>query len=324
MSTIELLDVTLRDGSYAVDFQFDATFVEELLQRLDTAGISLIEIGHGLGLEAERTGAKACNISLSDWVALARLNLTSAKWGFFAQPRFSRPETIATLCSSGMSFVRIGLRAEHVPDNIEYLRRAVDTCSAVYLNLMKTSATEVEQIPKLLDGLPAELAGIYVVDSFGAMIPNHVEQYVRTVAAVNPRVGFHGHDNLGMANANSLAAAEAGATLLDGALGGIGRGAGNAQLESLAAIIEVMRPGTFNYKLLAEHAAFCRSALTPICDDRSLQVLGGALGVHSELFPEIESLAHEFDMEIAAVMAVAGRITRSCDETKLREILRAS
>lgn len=324
MTAIELLDATLRDGSYAVDFNFEPEFVQELLRRLDSSGVGLIEIGHGLGIEAERDGAKLCNISLSDWVSLAQESLDRARWGFFAQPRFSRPETVAALSNEGMSFLRVGLRAESITQNMDYLRRVVDSCENVYLNLMKTSATDPEKIPQLLDGLPTELAGVYVVDSFGAMLPEVVRRYVSAVAEVVSVVGFHGHDNLGMANANSIAAVEAGATFLDGTLSGIGRGAGNAQLESIAAILELIRPGSHDYASLARHAAFCRQSLTPIFDDRSLQVLGGAIGVHSELFPEIVTLSTETNLDIPVIMAVAARLTRSCDEEHLRAVIGAT
>src|SRR3954447_2718864 len=96
-STVELLDCTLRDGSYAVDFQFDEAFVTHLLSRLDETPVSMIEIGHGIGLEAERSGIKACNIDHHRWCELAAATLTRKPWGMFAQPDFTRLETVAEL-----------------------------------------------------------------------------------------------------------------------------------------------------------------------------------------------------------------------------------
>ncbi len=51
-------------------------------------------------------------------------------------------------------------------------------------------------------------------------------------------IGFHGHNNLDLANANCLAALDAGAVYVDGSIRGMGRSAGNAQTEVLAFLLE--------------------------------------------------------------------------------------
>lgn len=314
------MDVTLRDGSYAVDFRFDPNFVSTYLKKVDCTDIQYIEIGHGLGVDAELNGAPPCNISLLDWSRLAESFLTTAKWGLFAQPSFSKLSTLEQLTENGMSFVRIGMRAEAVESNQDYLQQALDSCSSVFLNLMKTSATPINEVAEHLRTAPSSLAGIYVVDSFGAMLPDQVRNYVREVGAVHPTVGFHGHDNLGLANANSLAAVEAGAQLIDGTLNGVGRGAGNAQLESLSAILNRLDSGEHSYRKLADLAEYCRLSLSPVEEERSLQVLGGMLGVHSELFPQVEAISSEMNIDAESVMHVAKRLTDACnDQRSLRE-----
>ena len=325
LNTIKLMDVTLRDGSYAVDFEFDPEFVTCLLQRLESSRIDFIEVGHGMGVEAERAGSKACNLDHEQWALLARENLNQSRWGFFAQPRFSTIRTLLNLADAGMSFVRVGMRADQVQDHLAYLYEAVDKCEHVYLNLMKTSATPINAIPRYLEGIPEELAGIYVVDSFGSMIPETVRDYVQTIIEMNPSVGFHGHDNLGMANANSIAAAEAGARLVDGTLNGIGRGSGNAQIESLATLFKLQNLGDYEFQNLAHSAEFCRKNLDPLQESRSLEVLGGAFGVHSERFSEVTALADEFGLEIAEVMWLEAALSRTqSGEKSLRGLVSIS
>src|SRR5829696_6641414 len=231
-SKAELLDCTLRDGAYAVDFQFDEGFVTQLLSRLNGTPVSKIEIGHGIGIEAERTGIKACNIDHYRWCEIADSTLTSKPWGMFAQPEFTRLDTIGQLCNRGMSFVRVGMEPDRVAENLDYIQRVTGLCAQVYLNLMKSSATPVHQLLGMLDGLSSAVTGVYVVDSYGAMLPADVHRYVSAVRKHFPVVGFHGHDNLGMANINSITAWQAGATVVDGTLNGIGRGSGNAAIES--------------------------------------------------------------------------------------------
>ncbi|MGW1143949.1 hypothetical protein ACWD6I_02570 [Streptomyces sp. NPDC002454] len=301
----EILDATLRDGSYAVDFQLDEKFVSELLARLNETPIQKVEIGHGLGYEAERSGIRASNIDLTRWCALAQSELTSTPWGMFAQPEFSRLSTLSGLCDEGMSFVRIGMEPERVPDHLDYIERATEICGEVYLNLMKTSSTPAEELPALLSDVTPAIAGLYVVDSCGSMLPSDVRRYVTVVKEHFPVIGFHGHDNLGMANANSIAAYDAGAVIADGCLDGIGRGAGNAETESLAGIFSTLGEDRFDYKTLAKLAHFCRTSLEPLPEDRNMQVLGGVIGMHSGFFPLIESLCDKLAVDPASLMQTA-------------------
>lgn len=315
----ELLDATLRDGSYAVDFQLDEKFVTELLARLNETPIGKVEVGHGLGFEAERSGIKACNIDLKRWCEVAQAELTATSWGMFAQPGFSRLSTLAELCDEGMSFVRIGMEPERVPHHLDYIERATEICDEVYLNLMKTSGTPAEELPGLLHDVPSAIAGVYVVDSYGSMLPSDVHRYVTVAKESFPVIGFHGHDNLGMANANSIAAFEAGATIVDGTLDGIGRGAGNAETESLAGIISTLGQDRFDYKALARLADYCRTTLDLLPEDRNMQVLGGVIGMHSGFFPLIEQLCAELTIDPASLMETAVELApRSAGKSDIR------
>ncbi|MEU2561489.1 hypothetical protein ABZ626_19455 [Streptomyces longispororuber] len=305
---IELLDCTLRDGSYAVDFQLDEEFVTHLLTRLDSIPVAKVEVGHGIGLEAERSGIKPCNIGHYRWAEIARSALTRKPWGMFAQPEFTRLDTIAEMSDRGMSFVRVGMEPDRVPDHLDYLRRATELCGQVYLNLMKSSATPVAELVRLLDGVTPDIAGVYVVDSYGAMLPADVQTYVSAVSEQFPVVGFHGHDNLGMANINSITALQAGAGIVDATLDGIGRGSGNAAIESLAGVIKMLETDLFDYQELARLAEYCRENMRPIPEDRTMQVLGAVIGIHSGYFPLVEKLAAEHDTDPARLMETAVKI----------------
>jgi 4-hydroxy 2-oxovalerate aldolase len=302
---VELLDCTLRDGSYAVDFQFDERFVTELLTRLNETPVSKVEIGHGLGIEAERTGIRAGNIGHYRWCEIANSTLTKKPWGMFAQPEFTRLDTVAELSNRGMSFVRVGIEPDRVTENLDYVRRITELCGVVYLNLMKTSATPVHQLLDWLDGVSPAVAGVYLVDSYGAMLPAGVQHYVSAARERYPVVGFHGHDNLGMANINSITAWQAGATIVDGTLNGIGRATGNAAVESLGGVVKILHADLFDYRELARLAEYCRLNLDVVGNDRAMQVLGGVIGVHSGFFPLVEELAAKCHTDPAHLMEAA-------------------
>lgn len=301
-TAVTLLDATLRDGSYAVNFQFEPTFVAQLLEGIDATGLRFIELGHGVGVEAERAGYTPCNISLSEWCRIANERLSHTPWGVFAQPSFSRLSTIEWMCREGMSFVRVGMEAHKVEANIGYLEDVLSFCDTVYLNLMKTSVTPTSRVSDLVRNVPREIAGVYVVDSFGSMLPSEVQTYVEVLNRDFDVVGFHGHDNLGLANANSLAAIGAGARIIDGTLCGIGRGSGNATTEAIAGILTRNGRGAYDFRALARMAEFCRRNMNISANDRYLQVLGGVIGVHTSLFPIIERLCAEFGIDAVALL----------------------
>ncbi|CAM5612435.1 4-hydroxy-2-oxovalerate aldolase [Streptomyces glaucescens] len=163
----------------------------------------------------------------------------------------------------------------------------------------------MNELVRLLDGVTPDIAGVYVVDSYGAMLPADVQTYVSAVRERFEVVGFHGHDNLGMANINSITALQAGATIVDATLDGIGRGSGNAAIESLAGVIKKLEADLFDYQELARLAEYCRENMRPIPEDRTMQVLGAVIGIHSGYFPLVEKLAEEYHTDPARLMEAA-------------------
>jgi 4-hydroxy-2-oxovalerate/4-hydroxy-2-oxohexanoate aldolase len=83
---------------------------------------------------------------------------------------------------------------------------------------------------------------IYMTDSSGHMLPEEVKRKISVLREHFPEeieIGFHGHHNLGMGVANSIAAVEAGANRIDGSVAGFGAGAGNTPLEVFAAVCDM-------------------------------------------------------------------------------------
>ena len=80
---------------------------------------------------------------------------------------------------------------------------------------------------------------VYVVDSAGALLPNQVADRIKALKDnLRVEVGFHAHNNLSLALANTLVAIEQGATRIDGSIRCLGAGAGNTQTEVLAAVLD--------------------------------------------------------------------------------------
>lgn len=241
---ISLLDCTLRDGSYAVNFQFTGEHTSNICRELENAGIDWIEVGHGVGL-------KACELGFGDaaetdlgYMKAASSALKKSKWGMFCIPGIADIDSLKLAIDNGMQFVRIGASFQNYKNSREFIELAREAGLFTCVNFMKSyTATpkEFADCAKDAEDFGANL--VYLVDSAGGMLPEEIAQYVSEVKnnTSDLRLGFHGHNNLGLAVANSLKAQEMGVEFLDVSLQGMARGGGNTPAEQF--ICALMRKG---------------------------------------------------------------------------------
>jgi 4-hydroxy 2-oxovalerate aldolase len=79
-------------------------------------------------------------------------------------------------------------------------------------------------------------SAVIIMDSTGSFTPNQVEEYFSKLSKIGIKLGFHAHNNLGLAVANSLAAIKNGAEIIDATIHGFGAGAGNTPLEIMTVV----------------------------------------------------------------------------------------
>jgi 4-hydroxy 2-oxovalerate aldolase len=158
---------------------------------------------------------------------------------------------------------------------------------------------------------------IIIMDSAGAYFPSDVEERIgNLVRGLQIPVGFHGHNNLGMAISNSVTAVKAGAKILDGTIRGFGAGAGNTQLEVLIAVLEKLgyTTGIDLYKIL-DAADIAEKDFNPIAATISpTSVISGLAGVFSGFSKQVSRTAAEYKVDprdiffgLGKRMAVAGQ-----------------
>ncbi|MBI4061177.1 MAG: 4-hydroxy-2-oxovalerate aldolase [Elusimicrobia bacterium] len=237
---MKLLDTTLRDGSYAINFQFTARDTAVIGAELEKAGLELIEIGHGVGLRASELGMGRAAETDEAYLKAAADSIKKAKWGMFCIPGIAKLEDVDLAAEYKMGFIRIGTNVGEVEKSEAFIARAKKHGMYVCSNFMKSYTLEPKKFAeqaKLSRTYGADL--VCVVDSAGGMLQGELESYFRAVQAVcDVPLGFHGHDNLGLAVANSLRAVELGAAVVDSSLQGMGRSAGNAATENLVAALK--------------------------------------------------------------------------------------
>jgi 4-hydroxy-2-oxovalerate aldolase len=239
--SICVLDCTLRDGSYPIDFQFTVDDTRTIVNGLESSGIEYIEVGHGLGLNAQNVGKGVAAATDREYLETAVETRSRSKIGSFYIPGIGTKSDLDVLKETDADFVRIGGNVTEWTEMQDHIEYASDLGLEVCGNLMKSYAVSPEVLGSRLHDLADWGADVgYIVDSAGGMLPGTVEKYVTTAVEQTKGIdiGLHCHNNLDLAVANSLIALESGATWIDATLGGIGRSAGNARLEVLTTVLQ--------------------------------------------------------------------------------------
>ncbi|MBI5299001.1 MAG: 4-hydroxy-2-oxovalerate aldolase [Deltaproteobacteria bacterium] len=239
---LQIMDVTVREGSYAIQYKFTARQVGEIALAIDTAGIPYMEVGNGGGLGVPDEYYRGIKPQSTDIEQLrtAKKNVKKCKIGLMANPSpFTKKEHIQAV-KKEVDFLRIAARI----DDIEAARENVETARTleipVFFQMMRSSKRSTKEIVKAAKKAESYGANaVYVVDTIGWFLPSQVREIILALKeTVAIPIGFHAHNNLMLAVANSLAAVEAGVEYVDGSLLGFGRDAGNAQLEALVAVLQ--------------------------------------------------------------------------------------
>ena len=139
---ISILDCTLRDGSYIIDYQFtdEDTYIISL--GLKRAGVKLIEIGHGTGIGSSEAGKGKAAATDEEYInaAKAALEGSDAKFGMFFIPGIGTMEKLEKAAKLGIDFVRIGTNITEVDQAEKYIKKAKSLGLMVFANLMKSYA----------------------------------------------------------------------------------------------------------------------------------------------------------------------------------------
>ncbi len=310
---VTILDATLRDSSYAIHFQFSARDTYNICVGLERSGISMIEVGHGMGLGASSISHGISLESDEDYLLAAKSALKKAKFGAFFIPEIGAKEDLKKAASLGMNFVRIGYDATDIGKTRSYVDYAKELGLEISLNPMKSYVLSVADFGVLASevGKWGGVDTLCVVDSAGCMLPDAVYDYVK-VASENCslQLGFHGHNNLGLANANCLSAIKAGASFVDGTLRGMGRSAGNAQTEILAHVIAESgyNTGVDTVSLFNVFGEFLEPLMIQQQGIPSMEVLYGITKFHSSYLPKFRKISSKYNIDLKRLIMEVSRV----------------
>ncbi|MGW5779871.1 hypothetical protein [Streptomyces sp. NPDC003863] len=299
---MELVDCTLREGGY--EYEFTDSDCVRVARDLVAAGVTHIEVGAetGLGTRPDVDDARR--------VRLLAEQVPGIRVGVLAVANRSTPEDLRRVVECGAAFVRIAAPPESASRAMALVEQARELGPLVALNLLKCYTAEEAAVTSIAGKARAAGADVvYLVDSAGAMLPDTVHAWTCTLRDHGIPVGFHGHDNLSLAVANSEAALSAGASMVDGTLRGIGRSAGNTPIELLPRVHRGGSLDTVNASLLS---ALAEDWIAPRrVRDRgisSIDILLGEYGIHSEILPLARTFAARNGVLLEDLLREVGRL----------------
>lgn len=303
-------DPTLRDGHHAVRHQLNADQLRAYAAAANAARVPVVEVGHGNGLGASSLQIGRSLLSDTDMLMAVREELTHSQMGVFMAPGWGTSQDLHKAVGLGADVVRIAAHCTEANVSERHVGVARELGAQTHAVLLMSHMATADQLAEqcaLLESFGAQAVGIF--DSAGHFLPQDVQTRIDAItAAVAVPVIFHGHNNLGMAVANSLTAVAAGARIIDATARGFGAGAGNTQLEVLVAVLE--RQGTttdidLRALLAASDIAHEHLMDTPPTID-SVSLISGLAGVFSGFKNSVLATAHRMGVNPIEVFLALG------------------
>ena len=296
-----ILDCTLRDGSYVNNFSFSKNETKKILKHLESCNVKNIEIGHGMGIGASRLKGFRAKETDQTYLKIANENLKKSAWGVFCIPGIAKLEDIDIVKDTNMKFIRIGANVDRYKEMEPFIHKAKKLGLFVCANFMKSYLMQPKKFSELANwsqNIGTDL--IYLVDSAGSMFPEDLKIYHEAIMSKNSKIklGFHGHDNLGMGISNALKAFELKFDMIDTSLQGLGRSSGNTILEVLLCALRKKKiQMDIDYIKLMN---FSEENIIPILKRKgfsSIDVISGMASFHSSYMPVIESAAKKYKID---------------------------
>ena len=310
---VVLHDMCLRDGMHAKREQISIPQMVEVATRLDEAGVPLIQVTHGAGLGGNSLQHGFAMHTNEEYLEAVASKLKQARISVLLIPGLGTMRELESAHACGARSVHVATHcteADTSPQHIAFARKlGMDTTGFLMMAHLNDAAGIAEQ-GRLMESYGAQT--VYVTDSAGYMLPGDVRERIdalRQVLKPETEIGFHGHHNLGMGIANSIAAIEAGATRIDASVAGLGAGAGNTPMEVFVAVCDRLgiHTGVDLFKLMD----LAEDVIVPMMEhmvrvDRESLTLGYA-GVYSTFLLHAKRAAARLGIPARDILVELGR-----------------
>ena len=306
-------DVTLRDGSHANGHSFTAKFCCSYIDNAYSAGIRFIEIGHGNGLGGSSLHiGKMKETNLWETFKKKADQYRDLSIGVHVIPGLATFADINEAMNNGASVFRIASHCTEADTTETYIDYVANHGGEIWGLLMMSHMIRPDHLAREAKKMESYGASrIVFLDSAGALTPSMVSKITCELRSVlDVPVGFHAHNNLHAAVANSLAALNNGCQSIDACARGYGAGAGNLSLEAFVALLEKDGYNTgLNVNKLTSLAMLVENEYNtsvPVVD--SLSIATGFHGVFSGFKQKIKDAAAAYNVEPMDIIARLGEL----------------
>lgn len=314
-----LLDVTLRDGGYVNHHEWTLQEAVSVVRTMEAARIPFVEVGYlrpALGVSLHPS--KRCEAAYLETLAA---QVQDTRLAVMARPGESGPRLVRGLAAQGVGMLRVLAPALDVDSAAPLISAGLEEGLPVAVNLTHVSRFAPEQLAAAArQARRAGAAYVYLADSNGSLYPEavaaRIEAVVQAVAGGSgpdgaaATVGFHAHDNLGLAFANTRAAMAAGAGAVDGSLRGIGKGGGNLPIELIAGHLAVQAGAGFRLDPLVADRVAAGARLRMLVESPSTSLITGLLDLSLDqngVFQE-QAARHGYDLLLRHGLEEAGAL----------------
>ena len=238
-----MLDCTLRDGGYCNSWRFGVGNIKGIIQKLTNANIDIIECGY-LKYFAKKDVDRTIYPSLCDVEAVvSEVKSINRNTQYACMINYGEYpiEYLPEYTGGYVNCIRCAFHKKDLQEAVEYCKSVIDKGYEVYVQPMVVSDYSQAEIQDLVNKVnQIKPTGVYIVDSFGVMDGTDLTELVLEINSnLNPEIllGFHSHNNLQLSYSNAktfIRLAENRDTLLDATVFGMGRGAGNLNIELFA------------------------------------------------------------------------------------------
>lgn len=238
---LKVLDCTIRDGGLMNSSKFTDEEVRAVYDACADSGIDYMEIGYKncKKIFSPQKFGPWRHCDESDILRVIGDNPRNIKMSVIADAEKSDYKTdILPKKDSPIDMIRVATYIHQIPLAIDMIKDAHDKGYETTVNIMAVSTVRESELDEGLELIAKSPVGtIYLVDSFGSLYSEQInymmDKYMKVAKPAGKQVGIHAHNNLQLAFANTIEAIVDGANMIDATMAGLGRGAGNCQLEML-------------------------------------------------------------------------------------------
>lgn len=260
---LKLIDVTLRDGGYRNNFGFSMDYIVEHARLIQLSGVEYIEIAYRNGSVVHHENMGLTAYGSNEYIKTLKNELPGMNLVVIAHAANITNADIYEMAEHGVAMLRFCMSTKNVQETLRLARLAKQCGMQTSINLVRISSIDPPTLASLVSAVNDNcdvIDVIYFADSNGNLTPESVRDISEEIRrGTSIGLGFHAHDNVGLAMSNSIAAVEHGASFIDASLLGMGKGIGNLKLEKWVAYLLMNGSDKYSMVPLLQMASKLRS-----------------------------------------------------------------